>query len=345
MKIIIASTVVPFTYGGGTFIVDWLETKLREYGHTVEKFNIPFYSYYPEMMKQMLGLRLIDLSDSCDRLITIRTPSYLLKHPNKVIWFIHHHRAAYDLWGTKYQDIPNNDLGKSIRSSLIKSDNLAFSEAKKIYTNSEVVGNRLRKYNNFDSEILYPPLLNPSEFYSKEYGNYILYVSRISPIKRQDLIIEAMKYVKTNVKLIIAGSPDTKDQGTNINKLISKNSLQDKIKLIIRWITEKEKIKLYASALACTYIPVNEDSYGYPTLEAFQSKKAVITCKDSGGTLEIIQNNKNGYILPPNAKIIAETFDKLFLDKRKSKELGLNGFDTLKRMNINWDFIIEKLTS
>ena len=36
MKIMIASTVVPFVKGGGTLIVDWLEEKLCEYGHDVQ---------------------------------------------------------------------------------------------------------------------------------------------------------------------------------------------------------------------------------------------------------------------------------------------------------------------
>jgi hypothetical protein len=41
MKIVIASSIVPF-YGGGSFIVDWLEQKLLEYGHQVERFCLPF---------------------------------------------------------------------------------------------------------------------------------------------------------------------------------------------------------------------------------------------------------------------------------------------------------------
>jgi hypothetical protein len=42
MKIVIASSIVPFVYGGGSFIVDWLEQKLLEYGHQVERFCLPF---------------------------------------------------------------------------------------------------------------------------------------------------------------------------------------------------------------------------------------------------------------------------------------------------------------
>jgi len=96
MKVIIASTIVPFIEGGGTFIVDWLETMLAEFGHDVEVLKIPFVSSYRELPSQMLALRLLDITQHGDRLIAIRPPAHLLRHPNKVIWFIHHHRGAYD---------------------------------------------------------------------------------------------------------------------------------------------------------------------------------------------------------------------------------------------------------
>src|SRR5882762_8200784 len=106
MKIIIATSVAPFVEGGATFIVDWLGHQLRARGHAVEILPFPISESYPELLDQLLALRLIDLSQHGDRLISIRTPAHLLKHPNKVVWFIHHYRSAYDLWGTRYQNIP-----------------------------------------------------------------------------------------------------------------------------------------------------------------------------------------------------------------------------------------------
>ena len=159
MKVIIASTIVPFIEGGGTFIVDWLARMLECSGHEVEVFKIPFHSWYPEMPDQMLALRLFDVSEHADRLIAIRTPSYLLRHPNKVLWFIHHHRGAYDLWKTRYSDIPDSTCGRSYRDLFIRADNVAFGEASRIFTNSKVVSKRLKQFNDIDSEVLYPPLL------------------------------------------------------------------------------------------------------------------------------------------------------------------------------------------
>ncbi len=41
MRICLVSSFVPFINGGGRFIVEWLEQKLREHGHEVERFYLP----------------------------------------------------------------------------------------------------------------------------------------------------------------------------------------------------------------------------------------------------------------------------------------------------------------
>lgn len=343
MKVLIVSTIVPFIEGGGTFIVDWLAETLKKNGHITEVIKLPFHSYPPEMMEQMLALRLLDFSEYADLLIAIRTPSYIVRHPNKVVWFIHHHRGAYDLWGTPYQDIQNTPEGLRIRDAIIQTDNLYLREAKKVFTNSKVVSDRLKKFNNIDSEVLYPPLMDPEKYYCGEYGNYIFYPSRITWAKRQYMAIESMKYTKSDVKLIIAGKPDAQQEQERIESVLEKNDLEDKIKIISRWISQEEKIDLIANSLGCIYIPIDEDSYGYVSLEAYQARKPVITCSDSGGTREIVEDGINGFMLPPDPKSIALAMDKLFYDKELSRRMGQAGFEKMHSMNISWDHVVKRL--
>jgi glycosyltransferase involved in cell wall biosynthesis len=343
MRILIVSTIVPFIEGGGTFIVDWLHNVLRNSGHETDVIKIPFHSYPPAMIKQMLSLRLFDVSDYADLLIAIRTPSYLMKHPNKVLWFIHHHRGAYDLWDTPFQDIPNTLEGLQIREAIIHADNAAFAEAKKIYTNSKVVSARLRKFNGVNAEVLYPPLLRTEQYHCKKYEDYVLYPSRIARNKRQYLAIESMKYTKSGTKLIIAGRPDSKEDLDYIESLVRENNLTDKVTIIGRWITDNEKTELFANALSCIYIPFDEDSYGYVSLEAYHSRKPVITCSDSGGTLEIVEDGLNGFVVLPDPKLIAETMDKLYYSKGLAKQMGEAGYEKLISMNISWDNVIQRL--
>jgi len=345
MKIIIASTIVPFIEGGGTFIVDWTAKKLQEEGHKVEILKIPFSHVHSHIEQQMLALRLCNLADSCDRFISIRTPSYIISHPNHVVWFIHHYRYAYEFWNTNLQSgIPLTSSGFKERDAVIQADNIYLRKVKKIFTNSLEVGGRLKKYNNIESEVLYPPLLDDKMFHNNEYGNYIYYSSRIAGNKRQYLAVQAMKYTKSKVKLLLSGYPDTPHNAEALNKLIEAENLQDKVTFICRWISEKEKVHYFSDCLAAIYIPYDEDSYGYPSLEAFSSKKAVITCSDSGGTDELITNNINGFIVDPNPEALAAAMDKLYNDKKIARELGHNAYVTLQEKGINWNNVINKLT-
>src|SRR5947209_7136005 len=113
MRVIVASSFVPFVEGGATYIVKSLSDQLQARGHNVETLWLPFDDTPDTILAQLLSYRLLDLSAQADRLIAIRTPSHMLRHPRKVIWFIHHYRGAYDLWGTRYQSIPQTPEGRS----------------------------------------------------------------------------------------------------------------------------------------------------------------------------------------------------------------------------------------
>ncbi len=344
MKILIVSTMVPFVKGGGTLIVDWLDQILKQYGHDTEVIKIPFHSYAPEMIEQMLALRLLDVKDYSDLLIAIRTPSYIIDHPNKVVWFIHHHRQAYDLWGTTYQDLPLTPEGLHIRDMIIQTDNFYLRQAKKIYTNSNVVSGRLKRYNDIDSEVLYPPILDAQKYHCEEAGDYLFYPSRITLPKRQYLAVESMKYTRSKAKLIIVGAPDSPGELEYVRSIIESNHLQNKVKLMGEWISQDEKISLFANAVGCLYIPLDEDSYGYVSLESYYSRKPVITCSDSGGVLELVEDGVTGKIVPPEPQALAEAVDSLFNDRAMAVKMGRAGYQKLSSMNISWDHVVEKLT-
>ncbi len=69
-------------------------------------------------------------------------------------------------------------------------------------------------------------------------------------------------------------------------------------------VPDEELLALYATAGAVIFPPADED-YGYIALEAFLSKKPVVTCTDSGGPLEFVVDGENGRVVPPDAAAIA----------------------------------------
>lgn len=343
MRVLVASTFVPFIEGGGRMIVRDLVVAARERGHEVDTVEIPFVSMWDRMLEQMLAIRSLDVSKEADVLVAIRTPSYLLRHPNKRLWFIHHHRGAYDLWGTPYQDIPNSPEGLAVRRAVIAADDLYLREACKIFTNSQIVADRLAEFNGIAGEVLYPPLGEPTRFVNGTAEDYVFYPCRITGHKRQHLAVEAAAHVQTDARIVIAGVPDSPEQLEPIERLIETHGLQDRVEVIPRWISEDEKADLISRSLGVLYIPFLEDSYGYVSLEAFHASKPVITCTDSGGTLEIIEDGVNGFICSPEPAALAAAIDRLRGNPDAAAALGRGAHETLETRNINWDRVVSSL--
>jgi glycosyltransferase involved in cell wall biosynthesis len=344
-KIIVASSAMPFVQGGAHLMVDWLTRTLIDHGHQVETLELPFSPRWEDWLEQMLAFRLIDLSQHGDLLIAIRPPSYLLRHPNKVLWFIHHLRSAYDLWGTRYQDLPYSPEGLRHREAVMRADGVALAEAKKVYCNSHVVAQRLAKFNQIQAEVLYPPLFRPERFRSGPMGDYLLYVSRLTHHKRQWLAIEAMRYAQTPVKLIIAGKPEPGEEAyaAELRSLIERYHLERRVTLLDRWIAEEEKITLLAECLAAIYLPLDEDSYGYASLEAHHAGKAIVTTADSGGTLELVQHGVNGVVTDPDPEALAAAIDELYRDRSLAERMGQAGQKRIAELGISWDRVIARL--
>ena len=96
-----------------------------------------------------------------------------------------------------------------------------------------------------------------------------------------------------------------------------------------------------AACLAVFFAPVDED-YGYVTLEAFLAAKPVLTCADSGGPLEFVVHERNGFILPSEDwAAAASAIDRLFRDRALCRSLGEAGRAAVRP--ITWDHAISRL--
>jgi len=198
----------------------------------------------------------------------------------------------------------------------------------------------LLKYNGLESEALYHPPLNYEKLGFKEVGDFVFYPSRIDQIKRQRVLVEAARYLKTDAKVVIAGG-GSKAEIEYLKSLISKYRLQKKVKLA-GFISEEEKIDYYARCLG-VYFGAYDEDYGYITLEGFFSKKPVIVHKDAGGPLEFVEDGVNGYVLDENPQTVAAKIDYLYKNKKVAKQMGEQGYQTLQEKNVNWDYVIDKL--
>ena len=77
-------------------------------------------------------------------------------------------------------------------------------------------------------------------------------------------------------------------------------------------------------------------------MEGFLSRKPVITCSDSGGSLEFVDDGINGYIAEPKPEEIAKRIDLILLNGT-SRQMGERGFDKINKLNLSWDTVINNL--
>lgn len=341
-SICVCSVQAPFITGGAELLVSELAQQLKSRGFLVDVINIPF-KWYPvsDIIRQALIWRLADITESngvpIDMVISTKFPSYLVKHSNKVTWLFHQHREVYDLYGTAYCSFTDDPEEQEIRKTIIQMDNKTLRESRDVFTISKNVSSRLKRFNGLNSKPLYPPPNYTGRYKSGDFGNYALYVGRLEQLKRCDLLIEAFRYVDTEAHLVIAGKGPQLD---NLKRQAERLELSDRIHFV-GFVSEKELIDLYARAFGILYAPVDED-YGYVTVEAFLSEKPVITCDDSGGTLEFVEHEHTGLVVEANPQSMGEAINKLYTDKTKAREMGAAGRPTVQ--GISWDYVIETLT-
>lgn len=344
MKIGLVSSAVPLIGGGGRFIVDWLREKLEEHGHRVEAVYVPSNEIVPEaILPQMAAFRMMRLQDYFERVVTFRPPSHVVRHPRKVVWFIHHIRVFYDLWDTPYRPVPDRATQRALRAAIIRADTAALREAHRVFTNSRVVGDRLRRFNGVDSEVLYPPVLRPELFASGDHGDEIVCVCRVEGHKRQHLLVEAMRHTRTPVRLRLCGVGTSAEYVRSLRRAAAEGGVADRVVVEDRWITEEEKAARLEHALAAAYVPFDEDSYGYPTIEAAHARRCTVTVPDSGGVTEFVQDGVTGLVAEPEPRALAEAFDRLHGDRALARRLGANAAERVSELGIDWGAVVGKL--
>ena len=97
-----------------------------------------------------------------------------------------------------------------------------------------------------------------------------------------------------------------------------------------------------ARCRAVVFPPLQED-YGFVTVEAFASRKAVVTCKDSGGPAELVTDGVNGLVCDPTPESIAAALRKVADDEGLAERLGAGAFQ--KGAELNWPDAVRQLTA
>jgi len=342
MKIAIpVPSPVPFSPGGIEKLAAGLAEALEEAGHQVETIKIPapertwwqIISSYVRFWR--LDLRHFDL------VISLKYPGWMCRSNKHIVYMCHRLRGLYDTYplplgakgwlGASLLRFP----GPLIRSIVHLLDRIGLSNRRisHFFCLSETVK---RRSDYFPIGCFEPTVIHPAtSLRGLRQGSYdyLLAVSRLDAPKRIDLLVSAMAHVKEEVRLLVAGD------GPQRAYLESQAASDPRIDFLGS-VTDRELARLYSNALAVLFVPIQED-FGLITVEAMRCAKPVITCIDSGGPTELVQDGINGFICAPESRAIALKISLLAKSPDTAEELGQKGLKTVS--GIGWENMVDEL--
>ena len=345
MRIAIVTVQVPFVRGGAEQHAAGLARALQAAGHEAAIVTVPFKWYPPEAIApQTLACRLLDVSESMgtpiDRVIGLKFPAYLVPHANKVLWVLHQHRSAYDLYGHPWGDLHGQPGGEAAMTAIRRADATLIPEARRVFANSHTVAARLEHFCGISSTPLYHPPPLAEQYHSGEPGDYLLMPSRVNAPKRQDLVVQALLLTRLPVRVVFIGAADSPDYLASVQARAAR--LPEGRAVWLHAVSDARKIALMAEARGVLVPPFDED-YGYVTLEAMLAGRPVITCTDSGGPLEFVEPGQTGWVCEPTPIALAAAMDAMWAKPGPAREMGAAGRARYDALGLAWESVVECL--
>src|SRR5438105_1071418 len=292
--------------GGHLTIARALVAAAAENGHTAHLVVTPDYGFgrqtasywaaWKTDVRQIAGTPV-------DQVISFRHPSYAVQHPAHVCWLNHTMREYYDLWPQFVASIsPKNRVKETIRRTLTHAADrwLLRGNVSRVVAQSHTIQKRLVGAFNIRADVLWPPP-PPRPYRCEQYGDYIFAASRLMPLKRMHLLVRALaEPAGLGLRAVIAGKGDER---VALEQLAMQLHVATRV-TFIGHAYDETFVDHLARCRAVCFPPFAED-YGLVTVEAFASRKAVITCTDSGGPTELVRDGETGIVCEPTPAALA----------------------------------------
>lgn len=197
----------------------------------------------------------------------------------------------------------------------------------------------LNKLGVEDSKMTYIPNGIPREFFeksiNKENSRTVLFLGRKAPIKRIDTLIMAVQDMDVTLKIV---GPSEGDYGKQMNWLVKRLDIEDKVKFLKPITDLKKKINVMSNA---SVFVLCSESEGMPQalVEAMSLGKLVIGA-DNEGIREVIDDEL--FLFPVgDHKKLKERLEFVFNNfKNLEEDMSKN---RAKTQEFKWDEIVDRI--
>jgi glycosyltransferase involved in cell wall biosynthesis len=338
----IVTSSPPATDGGHLVIARALVTAARESGHDAHLVVTPDCQFGRQVSSYLATWRTsvnVAAGQKIDQVISLRYPSYAVRHAVHVSWLNHTMREYYDLWPRFAEALsPRGRVKERIKRVAIRAVDrrLLTRNVTEVLAQSRTVQRRLAIDLAVTSEVLLPP--PPQRAYRCErYGDYIFVVSRLTPLKRLDLVIRALaEPAARHVRAVIAGEGESR---ADLERLSTALGVSHRVTWLGR-VSDETLVDHLARCRVVCFPPLGED-YGFVTVEAFASRKAVLTCIDSGGPSDLVHDGGTGLVCDPTPGAMAGAMARVTDDPAFAERLG--GAAAEWAATLSWPLAVKRL--
>lgn len=259
------------------------------------------------------GMLAVEYLKLTGRKFILNTDGGMIKHDNKIKYMIKKHFiSSADMWLSTGENTTKYLLNYGAR----KKDICKY------------------KFTSLTNKDILEKIINPEkkQQLKKELGineeKIILSVGRFIHSKGFDILIKSCQKIDKSVGVYIIGGIATDEYKQLTNKLKLEN---------IHFLEFKSKdiLKKYYKASDLFVLPTRSDVWGLVINEAMACGLPIITTNKCVAGLELIENGKQGYIIPvENEKVLSEKINKILDNDDLRTNMSLESLEKIKSYTI-----------
>jgi glycosyltransferase involved in cell wall biosynthesis len=241
--------------------------------------------------------RKLRVSDDTD-VVLVSTSAFIkgLSLPERTALVAYCHSPTRYLWDWR-EEYLREEVPAPLRGAvgqllirLQETDRGFASRVDRWLANSQVVAERIRRYYERDSEVVYPPVDVDAFTAQRERGDFWVYVGRLSAYKRADIAVRA--FARLGMRLVVVGEGRER---TALELIARDGSLRPLGNIAFAGHLDQATLRQLLSAARGLIFPA-EDDFGIVCVEALASGAPVVALA-AGGAPEIVRDGIDGALV------------------------------------------------
>jgi glycosyltransferase involved in cell wall biosynthesis len=204
---------------------------------------------------------------------------------------------------------PRGAALRLVSAGLRRADRRAAQRPDRLLVNSTAVRDRIRRFYGRDAEVVHPPVELADLKRSPGGGERFLWVGRLVPYKRPELVAEAFRGLPHRLTMVGIGP---------LERAV-RERLPDNAELR-GWIPRGELARLYGEATG--FLHLGEEDFGMTMVEALAAGAPVIAL-DVGGARDIVRDGTDGVLVSePSVAAVRDAVDRVAAASWNADELA-----------------------